>query len=122
MQDNEDYTVDEKHKAASLTDSGITRIEHILKVPNIYDTSKGVATIHHIEQALRAKTLFKKDRDYVVQEGEIIIVDEFTGRMMFGRRYSQGLHQAIEAKENVKNSAREQDPRYYNFSKLIQTL
>lgn len=102
LQDEKDYTVDEKHKAASLTDEGISKIEEILKVPNIYDTSKGVTTVHHIEQALRAKTLFKKDRDYVVREGEIIIVDEFTGRLMFGRRYSEGLHQAIEAKENVK--------------------
>lgn len=102
LEDVTDYTVDEKHKSASLTDAGITRIEHILKVGNIYDTSKGVTTIHHIEQALKAKTLFKKDRDYVIQNGEIIIVDEFTGRLMFGRRYSQGLHQAIEAKENVK--------------------
>lgn len=96
------YTIDEKHKSASLTDAGISKIEEILRVPNIYDTSKGVTTIHHIEQALRAKTLFKKDRDYVVREGEIIIVDEFTGRLMFGRRYSEGLHQAIEAKEGVK--------------------
>jgi preprotein translocase subunit SecA len=102
LEETTDYVVDEKHKSASLTDAGITRIEHILKVPNIYDTSKGVTTIHHIEQALRAKTLFKKDRDYVIQNGEVIIVDEFTGRLMFGRRYSQGLHQAIEAKENVQ--------------------
>ncbi len=102
LNDGPHYSVDEKHKAASLTDDGITKIEKILKVPNIYDTSKGVTTIHHIEQALRAKTLFKNDRDYVVREGEIIIVDEFTGRLMFGRRYSEGLHQAIEAKENVK--------------------
>jgi len=100
--EEEHFTVDEKHKAASLTDAGINKIEEILKVPNIYDTSKGVTTIHHIEQALRAKTLFKKDRDYVTREGEIIIVDEFTGRLMFGRRYSEGLHQAIEAKEGVK--------------------
>ncbi len=102
LEEKNDYTVDEKHKAASLNDEGISKIEEILKVPNIYDTSKGVTTIHHIEQALRAKTLFKKDRDYVVRDGEIIIVDEFTGRLMFGRRYSEGLHQAIEAKENVK--------------------
>jgi preprotein translocase subunit SecA len=102
LDDNTDYVVDEKHKAASLTDEGINKIEKILNIPNIYDTSKGVTTIHHIEQALRAKTLFKIDRDYVVREGEIIIVDEFTGRLMFGRRYSEGLHQAIEAKENVK--------------------
>ena len=102
LEAEKDYTVDEKHKAASLTNDGINKIESILKVPNIYDTSKGVTTIHHIEQALRAKTLFYKDRDYVVQNGEIIIVDEFTGRLMFGRRYSEGLHQAIEAKEGVK--------------------
>lgn len=102
LTEEQDYTVDEKHKAASLTDEGITKIEKALNVPNIYDTSKGVTTIHHIEQALRARTLFKKDRDYVVRDGDIIIVDEFTGRLMFGRRYSEGLHQAIEAKENVK--------------------
>lgn len=102
LEEGEDYAVDEKHKAASLTDLGITKIEKILNVPNIYDTSKGVQTVHHLEQALRAKTLFKIDRDYVIREGEIIIVDEFTGRLMFGRRYSEGLHQAIEAKENVK--------------------
>jgi preprotein translocase subunit SecA len=97
-----DYVVDEKHKAANLTDEGINKIEKILNIPNIYDTTGGVTTLHHIVQALRAKTLYKKDRDYVVRDGEIIIVDEFTGRMMFGRRYSEGLHQAIEAKENVK--------------------
>lgn len=102
IEEGEHYSVDEKHKAASLSDAGINKIEKLLNVPNIYDTSKGVTTIHHIEQALRAKTLFKKDRDYVVRDGEIIIVDEFTGRLMFGRRYSEGLHQAIEAKEGVK--------------------
>lgn len=102
LQDKEDYTIDEKHKAASLTDDGITKVEKILNVQNIYDTSAGVTTLHHIEQALRAKTLYKRDRDYVIRDGEVVIVDEFTGRLMFGRRYSQGLHQAIEAKENVK--------------------
>lgn len=102
LQENDDYNIDEKHKAATLTDDGINKIEGILKLDNIYDTSKGVTTLHHIEQALRAKTLYKRDRDYVVQNGEIIIVDEFTGRLMFGRRYSEGLHQAIEAKEGVK--------------------
>lgn len=102
LQENVDYNIDEKHKSASLTDDGIDKIQTILKIENIYDTSQGVTTLHHIEQALRAKTLYKNDRDYVVRNGEIIIVDEFTGRLMFGRRYSQGLHQAIEAKENVK--------------------
>lgn len=102
LTENDDYNIDEKHKAATLTDDGINKIEGILKLDNIYDTSKGVATLHHIEQALRAKTLYLKDRDYVIRDGEVVIVDEFTGRLMFGRRYSEGLHQAIEAKENVK--------------------
>lgn len=102
LQEEADYTVDEKHKAASLTDEGITKLEGILNIPNIYDTNQGITTLHHIEQALKAKTLFKNDRDYVIRDGEVVIVDEFTGRLMFGRRYSQGLHQAIEAKENVK--------------------
>ena len=102
LTETEHFIVEEKHKSASLTDAGISKIENILKVPNIYDTSKGVQTVHHLEQALKARTLFKKDRDYVVREGEIVIVDEFTGRMMFGRRYSEGLHQAIEAKEGVQ--------------------
>lgn len=102
LQEDVDYNVDEKHKSTNLTDDGINKIQDLLKVDNIYDTSKGVTTIHHIEQALRAKTLYLKDRDYVTRDGEIIIVDEFTGRLMFGRRYSEGLHQAIEAKENVK--------------------
>ncbi len=102
LQENVDYNVDEKHKAASLSDDGINKIEKLLKISNIYDTGKGVTTLHHIEQALRAKTLFKRDRDYVTRDGEVIIVDEFTGRLMFGRRYSEGLHQAIEAKEGMK--------------------
>jgi len=101
LKENEDYNVDEKMKAATLTENGITRMEKWLGVDNIYTTS-GIREVHHIEQALKAHTLFKKDRDYVVQEGEVIIVDEFTGRLMHGRRYSEGLHQAIEAKENVK--------------------
>lgn len=102
LEENTHYNVDEKHKAATLSDEGINKIEEILSVPNIYDTSKGITTLHHIEQALRARTLFKRDRDYVVRDDQIVIVDEFTGRLMFGRRYSEGLHQAIEAKENVK--------------------
>ncbi len=102
LSEHEHFEVDEKKKATTLTDAGINRVEQLLKVPNIYDTSKGVTTIHHVEQALRAKTLFKKDRDYVVRDGGVVIVDEFTGRLMFGRRYSEGLHQAIEAKENVQ--------------------
>ncbi|MFH0873594.1 MAG: preprotein translocase subunit SecA [Candidatus Komeilibacteria bacterium] len=100
LNEKEDYTLDEKMRAASLTDAGITKIEKSLGVANIYEAS-GIETVHHIEQALKAKTLFQKDKHYVVREGEILIVDEFTGRLMQGRRYSEGLHQAIEAKEGV---------------------
>ena len=96
-----DYNIDEKMRAATLTESGIGKMEKWLGVDNIYTTG-GVREVHHIEQALKAHTLFKRDRDYVVKEGEVIIVDEFTGRLMRGRRYSEGLHQAIEAKEGVK--------------------
>jgi len=95
-----DFTVDEKLKIASLTDHGIKKVEKILGVQNLYE--KDFETIHHIENALKAKTLFLRDRDYVVKDGEVIIVDEFTGRLMFGRRWSEGLHQAIEAKEGVQ--------------------
>lgn len=96
-----DYTVDEKFKSISLTDEGITRAEKTLGVENIY-TDKGIKYVHHLETAVRAKALFELDRDYVVREGEIVIVDEFTGRLQPGRRWSEGLHQAIEAKEGVK--------------------
>lgn len=100
LTENEDYNVDEKMRAATLTENGISKMEKWLGIDNIY-TAGGVSDVHHIEQALKAQVLFKKDRDYVVREGEVIIVDEFTGRMMQGRRYSEGLHQAIEAKEGV---------------------
>ncbi len=96
-----DYNIDEKKRVATLTEEGIAKLEELLNIKNIYDKD-GINTIHHIEQALRAKTLFKKDTHYVSRGGEIIIVDEFTGRLMYGRRYSEGLHQAIEAKEGVK--------------------
>jgi len=98
--ENEDYNVDEKLRAATLTEAGVDKMEKWLGVDNIY-VEGGVREIHHIEQALKARVLFRKDKDYVVKDGEIIIVDEFTGRLMPGRRYSEGLHQAIEAKEKV---------------------
>jgi preprotein translocase subunit SecA len=94
-----DFKTDEKAKSASLTESGITRVEKILGVDNLYE--KDFESIHHIENALRAKTMYLKDRDYVVKDNQIIIVDEFTGRLMMGRRWSDGLHQAVEAKEGV---------------------
>ncbi len=101
LKENDDYNVDEKMRAATLTDAGISRVEKILGLGNIYHEG-GIQLVHHLEQALKAEVLFKLDRDYVVKDGEVIIVDEFTGRMMQGRRYSEGLHQAIEAKEGVR--------------------
>lgn len=95
----EDYEVDEKMRTAVLTDSGIKTLEKMIKVDNLYEES--FTTIHHVEQALKAMSVFKRDVDYVSRNGEIIIVDEHTGRLMYGRRYSDGLHQSIEAKENV---------------------
>jgi len=94
-----DFKIDEKSKSASLTEHGITRVEKLLGVDNLYE--KNFESIHHIENALRAKTLFHIDRDYIVKDNQIIIVDEFTGRLMFGRRWSDGMHQAVEAKEGV---------------------
>lgn len=97
---DQDYKVDEKARAVTLTDLGVKRLEKKLGVSNLYEES--FDTIHHIESALKAKTIFTRDKDYIVREGEVIIVDEHTGRLMYGRRYSDGLHQAIEAKEGVK--------------------
>ncbi len=97
---DEDYTVDEKHKSIALSESGIAKAEKALGVDNIY-TEKGIKFVHHIENAVRARALYLIDRDYVVKDGEVIIVDTFTGRLQPGRRWSDGLHQAIEAKEKV---------------------
>lgn len=96
-----DYTIDEKVRAAIMTEEGIAKAEKILQVDNLYEP-KHIELLHHINQALKAHTLFKSDVDYIVKNGEVIIVDEFTGRLMPGRRYSEGLHQALEAKENVR--------------------
>src|SRR5579864_7285232 len=96
-----DYTLDEKHKTATLTEEGVAKCERLLDLPNMYDP-QNLELIHHVYQGLRAHSLFTRDVDYVVKEGEVIIVDEFTGRQMPGRRWSDGLHQSIEAKEAVK--------------------
>jgi preprotein translocase subunit SecA len=96
-----DYTLDEKHRTATLTEEGVSKCERLLGLGNLYDPAH-MESIHHVYQALRAHTLYKKDVDYVVKDGEVIIVDEFTGRQMPGRRWSDGLHQAVEAKEGVK--------------------
>ncbi|MDD4990280.1 MAG: preprotein translocase subunit SecA [Candidatus Pacebacteria bacterium] len=96
-----DYNLDEKLKTASLTENGIDKIEKILGLSNIYE-SKGMRYLHFLEQSLRAMVFFQKDRDYIIRDGQVIIIDEFTGRLLPGRRYSGGLHQAIEAKEKVE--------------------
>jgi len=96
-----DYTLDEKHRTATLTEEGVSKCERMLSLGNLYDPAH-MDIIHHVYQGLRAHTLFQRDVDYVVKDGEVIIVDEFTGRQMPGRRWSDGLHQAVEAKENVK--------------------
>jgi preprotein translocase subunit SecA len=96
-----DYSIDEKARTVVLTEEGVARAEKLLQVDNIYDP-KHIELLHHVNQGLKAHTLFKRDVDYIVKNGEVIIVDEFTGRLMPGRRYSEGLHQALEAKEGVK--------------------
>src|SRR5580698_807950 len=96
-----DYTVDEKHRSVALTEEGSIKVEKLLGINNMYD-AVNMETNHHVQQALKAHVLFLRDRDYVVKDDEVIIVDEFTGRLMPGRRWSDGLHQAIEAKEGVK--------------------
>ena len=101
MRLDEDYTIDEKLRSASLTASGIEKLERRLGVTNLYDPSNYILT-HYADNALKAHALYRKDREYVVRDGEVVIVDEFTGRLMPGRRYSDGLHQAIEAKERLK--------------------
>lgn len=100
LEENNHYNIDEKRKAATLTEDGVSKVEQMLGVDNLYE-DRGVRFVHHLEQALRANTLYHKDKDYVVQNGQVVIVDEFTGRLMEGRRYAEGLHQALEAKEGV---------------------
>ena len=101
LRKDKDYTVEEKSRTVALTEEGVARVEGYLKVKNLYEP-QNIDLLHHVNQALRAHTLFKRDVDYLVKEGKVIIVDEFTGRVMPGRRYSDGLHQALEAKEHVK--------------------
>ncbi|MFZ2417552.1 MAG: preprotein translocase subunit SecA [Smithellaceae bacterium] len=101
LKESVDYTIEEKSKTVVLTEEGVSNVEKYLNVQNLYEP-KNIEIVHHVNQALRAHTLFKRDVDYLVKDGQVIIVDEFTGRVMPGRRYSDGLHQALEAKEKVK--------------------
>ncbi len=121
---DEDFTVDEKLKAIQLTPEGIAKAERMLGVENIY-TEMGIKYVHHLETAVRAKALYSLDKDYVVRDGEIVIVDEFTGRLQPGRRWSEGLHQAIEAKEGVdvqKESRTFASITYQNYFRMYKKL
>ena len=130
LKKDEDYTIDERTRACSLTENGTTRMEQmlrntgLLKAPSFYDPSNYFLT-RYLENALKAYALFRRDKDYMVKDGQVIIVDEFTGRLMFGRRYSEGLHQAIEAKEGVKiqrESITLATITFQNYFRLYQKL
>ncbi|MGH7739291.1 MAG: preprotein translocase subunit SecA, partial [bacterium] len=119
-----DYDVEEKTRSAFLTEAGVTHVEKLLKIDNLYD-HKNVQLVHHVQQALKAHAVFKRDVDYIVKDGEVMIVDEFTGRLMPGRRYSDGLHQALEAKERVNIEAENQTLAtitFQNFFRMYKKL
>jgi len=124
LTEGEDYNVDEKLRAVSITEKGIEKVEQALGLKNIYEEG-GTRYVHHLEQALKAQILFHRDKDYVVKNGEVIIVDEFTGRLMPGRRWSEGLHQAVEAKEGVyvqKESRTLATITFQNYFRLYKKL
>ncbi|RPI94028.1 MAG: preprotein translocase subunit SecA, partial [Spirochaetales bacterium] len=122
--EGEDYEVNEKDRNALLTEQGVKHVERLLKIDNLYD-NVNIELVHHVNQALKAHTLFQRDVDYIVKDGQVVIVDEFTGRLMPGRRYSDGLHQALEAKENV-TIARESQTlatvTFQNFFRMYKKL
>ncbi|HLD26158.1 MAG TPA: preprotein translocase subunit SecA [Candidatus Andersenbacteria bacterium] len=124
LAENTHYNIDEKRRAVTLTDEGVGKVEELLGLSNMYEEG-GIRFVHHLEQALRAHNLYRRDKDYVVKDGAVVIVDEFTGRLMEGRRYAEGLHQAIEAKEGVRV---QQESRtlatitFQNFFRLYDTL
>ncbi|HPG51728.1 MAG TPA: preprotein translocase subunit SecA, partial [Spirochaetota bacterium] len=124
LKDKVDYEINEKDRHVTLTEDGVRHVERLLKIDNLYDNYH-VDTVHHVNQALKAHTLFHVDEDYIVKDGQVIIVDEFTGRLMQGRRYSDGLHQALEAKENV-TIARESQTlatiTFQNFFRMYHKL
>ena len=124
LRKEQDYTVDEKMHAVPITEAGVAKVEKILGVQNLYDQSNLELT-HQLQAALKAKELFRKDEQYVVKDGEIVIVDEFTGRLMYGRRYSDGIHQAIEAKEGIKVKSEDQTLAtitFQNYFRLYKKL
>src|SRR5690606_7527122 len=124
LKKDEDYVVDEKHHSVSLTDEGVEKVEAHLKLENIYDP-RHIEYLHHVNKALQAHTLYTKDERYVVVDGKVVIVDEFTGRLMPGRRWSDGLHQAVEAKEGVEiqNESRTLATiTYQNYFRMYEKL
>ena len=124
LKKDEDYTVDEKAKTAMLTDEGVSKCEEILQVDNLFDAAN-ITLQHHILQALKAHAMFARDVDYIVKDGQVVIVDEFTGRLMPGRRFSDGLHQALEAKEHVKVEAENQtlaSITFQNYFRMYKKL
>ncbi len=119
-----DYEIEEKTRSVALTENGVAKAEKLLVINNLYDPNN-IETLHHVNQGLKAHAIFKRDVDYVVKDGEVIIVDEFTGRMMPGRRYSDGLHQALEAKENAKIESENQTLAtitFQNFFRMYEKL
>ena len=124
LQKDSDYIIDEKSRSVTLTEDGMSKLEKRLRIDNLYDP-KNLEWLHHCQQALKAHIVFKKDVDYVVRGGEILIVDEFTGRLMPGRRYSDGLHGALEAKEHVQVQQETQTMAtitFQNYFRLYKTL
>ena len=121
LKEEEDFTVDEKQKAINLTEQGAEKSERAFNIENLSDI-ENTELNHHINQALKANNLMKRDIDYVVKEGQVIIVDEFTGRLMVGRRFSKGLHQAIEAKEHVSVKRESKTLATITFQKLLQDV
>src|SRR3989344_6379055 len=124
MVEDEDYTIEHKHRAIVLTDAGLGKAEKALEIGSIY-TDAGIKYVHHLETAVRARALYHRDKEYVVRGGEVVIVDEFTGRMQPGRRWSEGLHQAIEAKEGVtiqKESRTFASITFQNYFRLYEKL
>ncbi len=119
LRQDEHFNLDEKAHSAMLTEEGVERVQGELGIDNLYDPSE-IDTVHHVQQALKAHSLFQKDKDYIVKDGQVIIVDEFTGRLMSGRRYSDGLHQALEAKENVKIESENQTLASITFQNLFR--
>ncbi|MCK4535152.1 MAG: preprotein translocase subunit SecA, partial [Syntrophobacterales bacterium] len=124
LKKDHDYTIDEKSRTVVLTEEGVAKSEKLLNVQNLYEP-KNMETLHHVNQALKAHTLFRKDIDYLVKDGQVVIVDEFTGRVMPGRRYSDGLHQALEAKEKVKIERENQtlaSVTFQNYFRMYEKL